>query len=270
MIFITPSIVSQRAFYNTLAWPVFLWNNLVTMQSIFTSSEDVSENDYPVTNLWNTQTSSLWKAESDEPLVIEFDITPDEEVDSLGIARHNWGTCAAAVQLFGVNPDDEMVLLAEFNPSDDTPILSIFEPDFYTRMIIFVEPAEGTIPQAAHVATGSLLKMSTGIPVGHVPIKDALDVDMLIGEAENGDFLGDIVRSQRLTTTVNFRLLDETWYRENMRPFVQARIPFFFGWAPTKWPDEVTFAKFQGSPKPIINQSSGELDIALPIIGLGL
>ncbi len=267
-IYLAPSIVLSPADGASLLWPAFLWNNVLTFDGIEADQEDV---DYPATNLANPQTSSLWKAGSTASQSLTFVLTSGDQIDSVGIARHNFGSAQIAVAIEGITaePGADWEVLAELVPGDDSPILAIFEAGYYTSIRVKLEPGE-VEPQAAVVYIGRLLRMPHGVPPGHAPLFDARDVEMLAGVAENGDFLGDIITSQRLGTSVDFRLLDGDWYREHMRPFVEAREPFFFAWAPALYPHECGFAKFDGNPKPTISQVTGQIDIGLPLIGLAL
>jgi hypothetical protein len=268
MIYISPAIVLSETAYASLANPVFLWENLVTFTGIMADEEDA---DYPATNLANPQTSSLWKSGSTADQDIVFDIDPQQPVNAFGIARHNFGTGHVGVKLYGITAEPGAVfeLLADLSPGDDSPILAIVEGDYYVQGMISLEP-DTVEPQAAVVYIGTALIMPRSTPVGFVPLPDALVRDTLTGIAENGDFLGDIIVSERLSTTVDFRSLDGDWYRANMRSFVQAGIPFFYCWSPTNYPDEGGFAKFEGVPQGNVAQWRGEMDVSMRLVGLAL
>ncbi len=268
MIYIAPSVVLDASLAGSLACPVFLWDNLVTAAGITADEED---SDYPATNLANPQTSSLWKATSTADQDIIFDVLSDEPIDSVGIARHNFGSGNVGVKIYGITaePGAVFVLLADLTPGDDSPILSVVDEDYYIQIKISLEP-DATIPQAAVVYIGTALIMPRSTPAGFVMLKDGLEREALTGIAENGDFLGDVITSETLTTSVDFKVLDGDWYRESMRPFVQSSVPFFFARAPLTMPTEAGFAKFNGVPKGQVNQFTGEVDVSIPITGLAL
>lgn len=268
MIYIAPSIVLSAEAYASLVNPVFLWNNLVTFTGITADEEDPL---YPATNLANPQTSSLWKSGSTADQEIIFDLSITGPIDAFGIARHNFGSGQVAVKVYGktAEPLADWVLVADLVPGDDTPILGLFEAGYYVQLKFELEP-DAVEPQAAVIYIGKALIMPRSTPVGFVPLPDALSRETLTGIAGNGDFLGDVVVSERLNTTVDFRTLDGDWYRANMRTFVQAGIPFFFCWSPTQYPDESGFAKFDGVPQGTVSQWRGEMDVSLRMIGLAL
>lgn len=268
MIYISPSVVLSAEAYASLVNPVFLWDNLVTLAGIEADEENPL---YPATNLANPQTSSLWKSGSTDDQYLTFTLDIDGEIDAVGIARHNWGTGLILVTIEGITaePGADWEALGDFVPGDDTPILAMFEAGYYTGIRLKLEP--GSVePQAAVVYVGKALVMPRSTPVGFVPLPDALVRDTLIGTAENGDFLGDIIVSERLSTNVDFRSLDGDWYRANMRAFVQAGIPFFYCWSPTYYPDEAGFAKFENVPQGSVSQWRGEMDVSLRLVGLAL
>jgi hypothetical protein len=267
MMYIAPSLLLSAS-HSSLSNPLFLWDNLVTASGI---TPDYADASYPATNLANPQTTSVWKSTSLAVQNIVFTVSPTQQIDAVGIARHNFGSGAVGVKIYGITADvgAVFVLLADLVPGDDSPILAVVTAGYYVQIKIVLTPV-AVIPKAAVASIGTALRMPKCIPPGHMPLVDARDVEMLSGVAENGDFLGDIIVSQRLSTNVDFTLLDGDWYRTYMRPFVRSRVPFFFAWAPTLYPYEMGYAKFSGNPKPTISQTRGAMDISLPITGMAL
>lgn len=268
MLYIAPTIVLS-ADAAALVNPVFLWENLVTVDGITADEEDA---DFPATNLANPQTSSLWKSGSTADQDVVFDVSPDAPIDGIGIARHNFGSGAVGVQIWGITADlgAVFVLLADLSPGDDSPIFAIVDADYYVQIKISLTP-DTVEPQAAVVYIGTALVMPRSTPAGFVHLKDGLERALLSGIAENGDFLGDIVTSQRLTTTIEFRMLDGDWYRDTMRAFVQSSVAFFYAYSPTTLPNECGFAKFNGVPKGTVSQLiTGEVDVSIAVTGLAL
>lgn len=268
MIYIASSIVLSLADYTSLANPVFCWRNFVTVDGIEAEEED---EDYPATNIANPDTSLLWKGETTDEQSITFTLTIDDMVDYVGIARHNFGSSGAEIALYGLTEDEgaSEVLLAELSPGDDSPILALFDGGYYTQLRILITPGDA-IPQMAVAYAGKALFMPRSTPTGFVHVKDGMERETLIGIAENGDFLGDVVLSERYATPVEFKLIDGTWYRENMRDFVQSMEPFFYAWSPTQLPNEIGFAKLTSVPKGAVNQYGGQVDVSLPIVALAL
>ncbi len=268
MLYLSPALVLAPAAYAGLANPVFCWRNVVDVASVAADSEDA---DYPAVNLANPQTSSVWKSETTDEQYITVAVASDEPVDYVGVARHNFGSgqIAVAVEVKTAEPGAAWEEVASLVPGDDSPLLIMLEAGFYIGVRLKLTPDE-VPPQAAVLQVGKALIMPRSTPAGFVPLPDALERETLTGIAENGDFLGDIVTSERLSTTVSFQLLGGDWYRESMRPFVQAGAPFFYCWSPAQYPGEAGFAKFEAVPQGEVNQWRGEMDVTLKLIGLAL
>lgn len=268
MIHFSSSIVLANFYGEDAGKPTFMWENYVDYSGITAQYEDDNN---PATNLANPQTSSYWKSTSLASQTLLFDILPEKQVDAVCIARHNFGSGAIGIKIEGITADVGATwqTLIELDPSSDAPLMAIFQSDFYIQVRITLTPTD-VFPQAAVMYIGPMLRMMLEIPPGYQLGTDARDIEIASGISESGEFLGDIIIGQTLDAPVEFKLLDPLWYRAQMRPFLFARVPFFFAWAPLIFPDEVLFGKFNGNTKPVVNQVTGEIDISLPIIALAL
>jgi hypothetical protein len=265
MIVLSPALVLAPQATTTLLWPHIGWENLVTIETIAADHEDTN---YPATNLANPQTNSLWKSGSTADGSITITLSGEEQTNYVGIARHNLGSGLVPVTIYGtVAGGDPEIIVGPQYLGDDLPAMFVFAADFYTEIEIFLEPA-AVAPQAAVVYVGKALAMPTGIPPGHTPTRDALETQASAELSENGEFVGDIIVSQRFVTSIDFRMLDGAFYREHVRPFIQQRDPFFFAWCPLLLPTECAYAKFNGNPRATINQATGEFDLSFGITGL--
>lgn len=267
MLYIAPSII-LAASLGSLDCPVFLWDNLVPASGISADEENAS---YPASNLANPQTSSLWKATTTGDQDIVIDVISDEAINAIGLARHNFGSGEIGLGIYGktAEPGADWVQLADLTPGDDAPIFAIVDGDYYTQIKLSLTP-DATVPQAAVCYMGTALILPRSTPAGYVLLKDGLERDMLNGYAENGDFLGDVVISQKLATSIEIKLLDGDWYRAHMRPFVQSSAPFFYARSSATMPSEVGYCKFDGTPKGQVNQFTGEVDVSMSVKGLAL
>lgn len=269
MIIISPSLVVSRRTALTSNLPVILWDSLVTTATIAADQEDA---DYPATNLANPQTSSLWKSGStaDQYLTVTLDGTV--ETDSIGVARHNWGSglCVVSVEGYTVASGTWTEVISETQLGDDTPALFLFDADFYTGVRFKLQP--GSVePQAAVIYCGASLTLPRSVPIGHKPLKYSRNRQMLNGDAMNGDFTGNVILSQNLGTTFDVKLLDPADYWPDIQPFIDAcRDPFFIAWRPDSFPLEVSYAWATNDPQPTISQITGEVDISMQLAGLAL
>lgn len=266
MLHIAPSIVLDADAVSSLAYPAVLWQSLVTAAGITADEEDA---DYPATNLANPQTSSLWKGETTGDQDIVFDVDPTDAIDAVGIARHNLGSTHCGMQIYGKTADvgASFELLADLSPGDDADILAIVGAGYYVQIKISLAP-DATIPQMAVVYVGTLLRMSKGLIPGFAPPADALQTSLLSGIAENGDFLDDVIVSQRRSSSFTLRPQAGSWYRDNVRPWLEARSPFFFAWSPLSHSGEASFAKFDGDPQVTLGGYRDYFDVSFKLTAL--
>lgn len=267
MIVFSSSLVASITPAQSTLWPLFGWHNLVTISNI---SADQETDGFQATNLANPQTNSLWKSGSTADQYVEVTLSGAEETDYVGVARHNWGSTRVRVSIEAILAEpgsDWEEVKGETYIGDDLPTMLLFDPNFYIGVRVKLQP-ESVAPQAAVLYVGKSMRMPTGIPPGHSPLLDALEVELSKPMSQNGEFIGDIVLSERLQSAVDFRLIDGDWYRTNMRPFLRQRAPFFFAWSPEMHPRECVFAKLSNDPKPVINQATGEMDVTLGMIGI--
>jgi hypothetical protein len=69
---------------------------------------------------------------------------------------------------------------------------------------------------------------------------------------------------------VSLTNLKPDWYRANFDPFVVAAqdSPFFFGWRPYSYPNEVGFAWLTNDPSPSNMMSNGMMQVSLELNGV--
>lgn len=265
---LSPNLVIGRADDYVDDLPVILWQNLVDTSNLVADHEDT---DYPATNLANPRTAELWKSGSTSDGSLTVTLSGEIETDSVGIARHNFGSGEVTVTIYGTLSGGSPAIVA--GPTllgDDTPALWVFEPDYYTEIEVLLEP--GSVqPQAGVLYVGPSLTVMRNVPPGYRPIKHARERDKLIGSSSNGEYIGAIILSERLATTFDLRLLDGDWYWENMQDFVDASTePFFLAQFPDSDPTDCAFCWALNDPQPTISQITGEVDISFQLGGLGL
>jgi hypothetical protein len=269
MIFFSGALVVSPGFSKEGWLPLIGFDNLVTISAI---DADFETTDNPASNLGNYQTSSVWKAGSTADGYLTFTLTGDTKSNYIAVARHNWGSGLVLTTVEAITAEPGAVwevVVAALYLGSDAPEMLVFEDDFYVGVRFKLEPA-AVEPQAAVIYVGEALRLPKGIPPGHVPIVDAREREAIRGDAQNGDFLGSITVSERLATTLDLEDLPGDWYRENLRPVIQGDRPFFFAWSPVAHPDEVGFCEITNSPKPVISQETGEMNVSLALAGLAL
>ncbi len=270
MIIISQNLVLSPGVFDSKN-PVVGWHNLVTINNITASSE--AEN-YPITNVANpiTAPSSRWRAADatgDEQILINLNSV--EEVDYVGIARHNLGSEQISVMIEGSedggSPFTELV--EESLLPDDGPAIFRFDPQALVDLRINLANGGGA-PEIAVIYVGKLLQLQRRIYVGHTPMKYGRSNNIVNGRSESGDFLGRIVTSEKTSTSVNLQNMTPGWYRSDMDPFIEASkdTPFFFAWRPEDYPNEVGFAWMTNEPQPVNQRANGMMSIELQMTGI--
>ena len=270
MIVFSSALVLTRAAADVTDLPMIGYENAVTIENLVADQEDV---DYPASNLANPLTNSLWKSASTADQYLTITLSGGDETDYIGVARHNFGSGNVVASVEGILDEEGAVyeeLVAEQTFADDTPIMFVFEADHYVGLRLKLQP-DAVEPQAAVLYAGKSLSVIRSVQPGFQPIKYAREREKLNGEAMNGDYTGTIIRSQRLSTPVEFRLLDPDWYWEEMQPFVDVAVdPFFFALFPDTRPLDVAYCWATNDPKPVVGQFTEEVDISFQLSGLGL
>jgi hypothetical protein len=265
MIYASPAVILSPAAAASLKMPVFLWRNRVT--AIEADDED---SDYPASNLANGQTISQWRSTSTDPQYLTFSLSPAEPINAFGIERHNLGSAQIAVTVEGLTGDDgaDWQVLGEFAPGNDGTVMGMIEPAYYVGLRFLLEPQE-TPPQIAVVYVGDALIMPRSLPEGFVLPGDARERETVGGVSESGDFLGEVITSERTAFSVPFELLEGDWYRAHMREFTRTALPFFYAFSPATMPAECGYVKFSGSPpKGQVSRFTGHVDVSLDLVGV--
>jgi len=229
--------------------PLIGWHNLVTAAGVAADEEDA---DYPATNLANPSTALRWQAETTDDQYLTFTLTGSDEIDYVGIARHNLGSGQVTVSVESWDGDSWEEVAAEYIPASDQPIVIRFEEVQPSEIRIKLQPGS-VIPSIAVVYVGKLLRLQRGVQPGLIPILWAASDTVVSSESEAGDYLGAIVMRQSLSMSVSVQWVDYDWWNTNMPGFIthaRQRQPFFFAWLPATYPNEVGFAWTQSDIRP--------------------
>jgi hypothetical protein len=264
---LSPSLVLSNPTQYDASSPVLGWENQITVAG---TSADSEVDFYPATNLANPATNLTWKSDSTEVQYVTFAINEESPIDYLGIARHNLGSAGVVIeveiQLF--DSGDWSQLIEGFVVANDAPILVRFLETTANAVRLKLTPL-ATPPEIAVVHIGQMLVMPIGIPAGHTPLIDGRTTRTATGNSEAGDFLGSIVLSQKLNTSVAFQYLEDTWYRANLRPFVREGrgATFFYSGLPDSHPEEAGYAWLTSDPRPTFIEA-GWVNITFEIGGI--
>lgn len=250
VLILSPSLVLTAPQQFDRASPIIGWDNQITVVGTEADSEELN---FPATNVANPSTNLLWRSASIEPQYLTFALNEDRSSDYVAIARHNLGSAGVvlSVEVRNFADGEWLELVQGFVVPDDAPILIRFLENVAIGMRLKLVPLE-TPPEIGVVYIGQLLVVPMDIPAGHTPLIDGRVTRTAAGNSEAGDYLGSIVLSQKLSSSVSFQYLDDEWYRQVMRPFVQRGrgTPFFFSGFPESHPREAGYAWLTSDPRP--------------------
>jgi hypothetical protein len=249
--------------------PLIGYRNLVTAGNITATTELAG---FPALHLANPATHLRWQgATSAADQFITMVLNAGEDIDYLGIARHNLGSARIPVSIETRAADGVtwIPIVAERMLAGDGPVIFRFTPQPASALRIRLQPGAGA-PTLAVVYAGKLLVLQRRIYVGHTPMPLGRTTRIVSAKSESGNFLGRIVLSESTATSVQLQNLMPAWYRSEFDPFVAAakESPFFFAWRPGDYPGEVGYAWLTGEPKPSNQRPNGMMQVTLELGGI--
>ena len=263
---LSPALVVSPIAGESRLNPYIGWNNQVTFANVSADSAAVGK---PITNVANPSTANWWVSGStSEQLVTVVDL--DWETDYVGVARHNFGSAAVTVSVEAITAELGAaweVVHDGLLPPDDAALILRFAKRFYIGVRLRLVP-HGVAPRMAVMHVGELIVIPTGISPGYTPITHGRNTDIVGGTSEGGEFLGNIVIGETLSTTTPLKLLPKDWYETVFSSFIRAfngGEPAFFAWSPIIRPHQVGYCWIDGTARPTISQSDGRYDIDLPM-----
>ena len=200
--------------------PLIGYQNLVTAVNVSATTEASGS---PASNLANPSTNLRWQASEQSPPADEFitlDLSTNEDVDYIAIARHNLhtGQIAASVDVLdeSTSPASWVELVSPVLLPNDGPALFQFTPQAITQIRLRLQ-AGLAAPFVAVLYAGKLLQLQRRIYVGHTPINFGRQTKVVTGKSESGDFLGRIVLSEMVQSSFDLQNLTPSWLSQFSR-----------------------------------------------------
>lgn len=268
MIVISKALILSPPDEIPLGTPLIGWRNVVTPALVSASS---AESDFPAINVANPSTVLKWVAAAAAEQFVTVTFSEVEEVDYVGIARHNFGSAGIPVCIQARYEGVWETISDEVVPANDTPLLFRFERTAPEALRVRMSAGTGA-PTMAVLYVGKLLVMERGARIDTPRTPPHMGrVDKVIqGRADSGDHLGTIITGRHTEFSEQFSYLRPDWYRAEFDPFVEvaAERPFFYAWRPIEYPLDVGYAKLSADPKPIEDGSTRRLSVELEMRGL--
>ena len=226
------------------------YQNILNVNNV-TATSSLATN--PITNVANPATAYTWEATSAATQTITIN-TAGQEVDYIGIARHNLNQIGLTVSV----KYNGITIVPATSISDVQALLFLQNIAIPDTVEIIISGAT-VAPQIGVIYIGKSLRLERNIYVGHTPITYGRNRTSINGVSENGQYLGEIVVREMNMTQVSLQNLTPIWYRTMLDPFfkLSPRPPCFWAWRPETYPDEVGFAWVEGNPTMSNQKSNG-------------
>ena len=242
--------------------------NYVNSSNVTTTNSDPN---FPITNVANPSTNFRWIANNNAGRVITIQ-NNGAAVNYIGIARHNLAQPSVQVKI-ALNG----VTVIDFSPVfDEQSLLFMFQEAMPDTIEIYIQDPSninapvGNALEIGVIYAGLGIRLERNIYVGHTPITMGRDRTAINGVSQSGEYLGEVVTNQSLSTNVTLSNLTPDWYRSTLDPFFKRnpRPPAFWAWRPSKYPAEVGFCWINGNPRPANSRGNGMMDISWDFVGI--
>lgn len=239
------------------------WRNLVTAGNV---SADEEADDFPALNLGNPATYLKWRGRTATAQAVTVDLTTPQEIDYVGIARHNFGSAGIAYSLESSADGAIWTPVAAGAPVTNRVVFHEFAPATarYWRLAL----AQGSAPPSmAILYLGRVTVLERRLYVGHTPITMGRRRQTSTGRSESGEFLGRIRLAETLESKIAMQNIDPDWYRAELDGLIEDEDlnPFFWAWRPEDFPAEAAFAWSMDDIVPVNQRSNGMMSFEASI-----
>jgi hypothetical protein len=239
------------------------FHNIVSPSAIAATSEASFR--YPASNMANPATAFGWEAADTTDQTITIQNPTRTAIDYLGIARHNLGQLGLTISI----RFDGALVMPETPIGEQQSLLFLFSEATPSEVSITISGAT-TPAKIAVIYCGMSLSLQRNIYIGHTPISYGRDRSQINGVSQAGEYLGEVLVNETLSTSVNLQNLTPDWYRKYLDPFFsrKPRHPCFWAWRPGKYPLEIAYCWIEGNPRPTNQRSNGMMDISWNFRGI--
>jgi len=229
---------------------------------------------FPAIAARNDDTYEYWRP-TEVPAWWQVDLGEARSINYVGIAAHNIGSVGARVTVQHSSDgstwddaNDASVAPSSVAPTTDGAMLFLFPAVSARYWRLYVEDV---IPTIGVVFIGGILAMQRGFYVGHSPVTLSRQTVIRPTVSERGQWLGRSVIRSGLKTSVSWKNLTATWYRENFDPFVSSArsYPFFFAWRPSEFPAELAYASCDSDIAPDNSGPKSYMSVGFTLSGAG-
>lgn len=208
------------------------------------SSESVT---FPADAPLNPLTYEFWRPTA-MPATWTLDAGSSVSANYFGIASHTLAGCA--IQIEGSNDGSSFTVIDSLSQTDNSQIMFLFAPVSYRYWRLNI--LSGAIPSVGVVYVGTTLDMTRPYYAGVTPISLSKDHTIRNNRSEGGQWLGRTVIRTGASMSASFKNLENEWVRTLFADFMADAVlyPFFFGWRPDNYPEDVGYVWVNEDIKP--------------------
>ena len=209
---------------------------------------------FPATNLVSQLTTHLWQPTA-LPATVTVNIGSATTVEYMGIAAHDLATQECNIEFYYWT-GSVWTSITTKTPIDNKAIMITTSQSAtqYKAVITRNSGATATaMPAIGVFMLGETLTMQRRLYGGHTPVTLARNTKKVVNETEGGQFAGNSIVSEGVSTDYEWKNLTAAWVRSTFDPFiVNSRAkPFFIMWRPDDYPNEVGFVWTTADIKPV-------------------
>jgi hypothetical protein len=250
------------------SFPIVLFDNKVVGATITASSEDLP--DGAKENVATTSTFDFWQPESGTAS-ITFDLGASFLVDTVSIVAHTLGSVSAVVKLESSTDGSTWVEEAEEEPEDNSTItfLIVGKSRRYWRI--------STVSTDAYVIGNVLIGKKLVFPAGvrppYTPTDMAENVELLISETLEGQFITNRPLRYGISTEVNLNAVEYGFVEDDLKPFrrhFNDGKPFIWASSPRFLENDTAYVwrRFDGGElRPVFDANGNFMNLSMDLMG---
>lgn len=230
------------------------------------ATASTSATGYPASAPLNPLTYEFWRPTA-MPATWTFDAGLTVSVNYIGIAAHTFKTNGCTVTIQGSANNSTWVTIDSLTPSDNSPIMFLFPPTSYRYWRLSIS---GSVCSVGVVYIGTTLDMIRPCYGGLTPISLSRDSVIRPNRSEGGQWLGRTVIRSGSSMKVGYTNLTNSWVRTSFKNFINDAVlyPFFFGWRPDNYRDDVGYVSVNDDIKPSNMGRNSLMQVSFDMTGL--
>ena len=250
------------------SFPIVLFNNKVVGATITATSENLP--DGAKENVATTSTYDFWQSGA-STATITFDLAAASDVDTVSLVAHNLGSKSATVTIESSPDNTTWTQEVQEEPDDNSTITFFIEKKSrrYWRIVVVASD----VFSIGNILLGEKLVFPAGVRPPYTPTNMAENVELLVSETLEGQFITNRPLRYGLDTQVNLNAVEFGFVEDNLKDFrrhFNDGKPFIWASSP-KFLDEDTayvWRRFDGGElRPTFDANGNFMNLTMDLMG---